>query len=72
MGDPACDLAIAWTLFSGPSRAAFRAALPLDQGTWDRGRGWTLWKALISLAPYAGTDTEEAAGPRRVLRELLS
>lgn len=70
VGDPACDLAIAWTLFSGPSRAAFRAALPLDQGTWDRGRGWTLWKALISLAPYAGTNAAEAVEPRRVLREL--
>jgi aminoglycoside phosphotransferase (APT) family kinase protein len=72
VGDPACDLAIAWTLFSGSSRAAFEAALPLDQGTWDRGRGWTLWKALISLAPYAGSETGEAAEPRRVLRELLS
>ena len=47
VGDPACDLAIAWTTFRGPSRAAFRTALPLDDETWARGRGWALWKALI-------------------------
>jgi aminoglycoside phosphotransferase (APT) family kinase protein len=37
VGDPACDVTIAWTLLSGPSREAFRAALPLDAATWARG-----------------------------------
>ncbi|MFC7395650.1 aminoglycoside phosphotransferase family protein [Chelatococcus sp. GCM10030263] len=50
VGDPACDLVIAWTLLSGESREAFRAALPLDKETWDRARGWALWKALITVA----------------------
>ncbi|HEY2706693.1 MAG TPA: aminoglycoside phosphotransferase family protein [Caulobacteraceae bacterium] len=50
VGDPACDLAIAWTFFNAEARAAFRAGLPLDAGTWARGRGWALWKALIILA----------------------
>ena len=50
VGDPACDLYIAWTFLEGESREAFRAALPLDEATWARGRGWTLWKALITLA----------------------
>jgi aminoglycoside phosphotransferase (APT) family kinase protein len=49
VGDPACDVAIAWTLFSGSSRAAFRAALGVDDATWERGRGWALWKALIEI-----------------------
>lgn len=48
VGDPACDTVIAWTFLSGPSREAFRAHLPLDEGTWARGRGWALWKALIT------------------------
>ena len=39
VGDPACDLAIAWTLFRGQSRAVFKAVLPLDDATWTRGRG---------------------------------
>lgn len=33
VGDPACDLSIAWTLFGGESREVFRAMLPLDAGT---------------------------------------
>ncbi|WP_130337221.1 aminoglycoside phosphotransferase family protein [Micromonospora kangleipakensis] len=49
VGDPACDLAVAWTLLSGPSRSAFRAALAVDDGMWARGRGWVLWKGLITL-----------------------
>jgi aminoglycoside phosphotransferase (APT) family kinase protein len=43
VGDPACDLTVAWTLQEGESRAAFRQALRLDAATWARGRGWALW-----------------------------
>ncbi|OLP45644.1 aminoglycoside phosphotransferase family protein [Rhizobium oryziradicis] len=49
IGDPACDLAIAWTFFNDDSRRHFHAALPLDRETWQRGRGWALWKCLITL-----------------------
>jgi aminoglycoside phosphotransferase (APT) family kinase protein len=49
VGDPACDLAIAWTFLDDESRALFRRALPLDDATWARGRAWALWKALITL-----------------------
>lgn len=51
IGDPACDLAIAWTLFIEESRKAFRDVLKLDKATWERGRGWTLWKALCWAFP---------------------
>jgi aminoglycoside phosphotransferase (APT) family kinase protein len=50
VGDPACDLAIAWTFFDETSRAAFRERLVLDDETWARGRGWALWKALLVRA----------------------
>ncbi|HEX3301837.1 MAG TPA: aminoglycoside phosphotransferase family protein [Thermomicrobiales bacterium] len=72
VGDPSCDLAIAWTLFAGESREVFRAALPLDEGTWARGRGWTLWKALITLAPIADTDSLEARTAWNVIDEVLA
>jgi aminoglycoside phosphotransferase (APT) family kinase protein len=49
VGDPACDTTIAWTLFRDTSREAFISRLPLDNATWARGRGWALWKALITL-----------------------
>jgi aminoglycoside phosphotransferase (APT) family kinase protein len=38
IGDPACDLAITWTLFKGESRDIFRTMLSLDADTWARGR----------------------------------
>ena len=72
VGDPACDLAIAWTLFNGESREAFRAALPLDEATWARGRGWTLWKALIVTAGQSGTNRREVQKSRRVIDEVLA
>jgi aminoglycoside phosphotransferase (APT) family kinase protein len=71
IGDPACDLSIAWTLFEGESREAFRALLPLDAGTWARGRAWTLWKALIVAAGLTETNAAESARPWRVIDEVL-
>ncbi len=70
VGDPACDLAIAWTLFRDDSRDAFRAAIKLDDATWARGRGWTLWKALIIMAGNPDTNPFDAEESRRVLDEV--
>ncbi|MDK1386896.1 aminoglycoside phosphotransferase family protein [Sinorhizobium sp. 8-89] len=72
VGDPSCDLSVAWTFFHGESREAFRAALPLDKATWARGRGWTLWKALIVLAELPGTDRLEVEKSRRVIEAVLA
>ena len=72
IGDPACDLAIAWTFFAGPSRATFRAAQPLDQATWARGRGWALWKALITMAQQSGSDPSRVEAAQAVLEQLLA
>lgn len=72
VGDPACDLAIAWTFFSGESRESFRAALPLDDATWARGRGWALWKALITLADAIGADQPVAGRAARTIDEVLA
>ncbi|MCY1664287.1 aminoglycoside phosphotransferase family protein [Rhizobium sp. SL86] len=49
IGDPACDLMMAWTFFEGEERTLFRATLGLDAETFARARGWTLWKALLAL-----------------------
>lgn len=70
-GDPACDLAIAWTEFSGDSRQAFRDALRLDEETWARGRGWALWKALIVASGHDGNQ-REAERSWRVIDEVLA
>jgi aminoglycoside phosphotransferase (APT) family kinase protein len=72
VGDPACDLAIAWTYFKGASRQAFRDALPLDAETWVRGRGWALWKALIVASGLVETTATEAAHSWRTIDEVLA
>lgn len=71
VGDPACDLAIAWTLFEGESRELFRALLPLDADTWARGRAWTLWKALILAAGLTDTNAIEGGQKWRIIEDVL-
>jgi aminoglycoside phosphotransferase (APT) family kinase protein len=72
VGDPACDVVIAWTLLVGPSRDAFRTTLGVDPGTWSRGRGWALWKALITLVDELDRDTGDATVARPVIDRLLA
>jgi aminoglycoside phosphotransferase (APT) family kinase protein len=72
VGDPACDVVIAWTMLSGPSRDAFRSTLGVDRGTWSRGRGWALWKALIMLVDELDRDPVAAAVSRRVIEQVVA
>jgi aminoglycoside phosphotransferase (APT) family kinase protein len=48
VGDPSCDAAMAWTFFDNDSRKIFKNVLNMDEETWNRARGWALWKALIT------------------------
>jgi aminoglycoside phosphotransferase (APT) family kinase protein len=52
VGDPACDAMVAWKLHSSAARDAFREALPTDDATWERARGWVLSQAVAALAYY--------------------
>jgi aminoglycoside phosphotransferase (APT) family kinase protein len=52
VGDPACDVMVAWKLGSAAAREAFRQALPTDAATWERARGWVLSQAVAILAYY--------------------
>ncbi|WP_308290546.1 phosphotransferase [Streptomyces marispadix] len=74
VGDPACDLTVAWTLLTGGSREIFKEAVyeegSLDPGAWARGRGWALWKSLITLA-WADSEADRAAASY-VLEEILA
>jgi hypothetical protein len=38
---------------------------------WARGRGWTIWKALIMLAGYVDTESAQAVIARHVIDEVL-
>jgi aminoglycoside phosphotransferase (APT) family kinase protein len=52
VGDPACDAMVAWKLHSSALRDAFREALPVDDATWERARGWVVSQAVAALAYY--------------------
>ncbi|MFH8342863.1 aminoglycoside phosphotransferase family protein [Streptomyces sp. AM6-12] len=71
IGDPACDLTIAFTLMSAGSRAVFRATLGVDDATWTRGRGWALATGLNAYISYAAVNPRVAAQTTRQITEAL-
>ena len=71
VGDPAANALAAWSLFTGESRKAYRAALTLDHDTWERGRGWALTR-IMSVPYYAETNPLFVEDARRTLAEALS
>ena len=50
---------------------AFRAALPVDDATWARGRGWALSVGLIALPYHRKTNPFLAGIARRAIDEAL-
>lgn len=71
VGDPACDTVIAWTLLPDDAARCYRDVLGLDDDSWDRGRGWALWKALITIAEHRDSDPAIADEARGVMRRVL-
>ncbi|MGW4369374.1 aminoglycoside phosphotransferase family protein [Nocardia takedensis] len=72
VGDPACDLGVAWELFDAETRRIFRSASKVDDASWDRGRGWALSIALIQLPYYRSSNPVVAARARHVIRAVLA
>ncbi|MFA7648258.1 MAG: aminoglycoside phosphotransferase family protein [Phenylobacterium sp.] len=72
VGDPACDLIVAWSLFPPAARERYRELLDVDQATWRRGRGWALSVAAIALPYYRDTNPRLVDTAERSLRALLS
>ncbi|MDA3643987.1 aminoglycoside phosphotransferase family protein [Saccharopolyspora indica] len=71
VGDPACDLLIAFTLLSAETRATFRTALGVDDATWTRGRGWALATGLNAYTSYATTNPRVATQTTRQITQAL-
>ena len=72
VGDPACDVMVAWTFLSRETREAFRTALRVDDATWLRGRGWALSVGLIALPYYQTTNPVLAGIARYAIAEVLA
>lgn len=72
VGDPACDMMVAWTLLDRQSRKAFREKVNTDGATWERGRGWALTFGLVALPYYEKTNPTLAGIAKRTIDEILS
>jgi len=73
VGDPACDVMVAWKMLSAGARGEFRAALAVDEATWIRSRGWAISQAVIALAYYTEqTNAVLVQQARRWITEVLA
>jgi aminoglycoside phosphotransferase (APT) family kinase protein len=72
VGDPACDLMVAWSFLPAEAREVFRASLSIDDATWARGRGWALSVALIALPYYWTTNPVRVAYSWHRIGEVLA
>lgn len=70
VGDPACDLVIAWTFLKDGSRKTFQEQLCLDKDTWHRAMGWALWKALITIASK-DCSSEEVGRCLVIIKDII-
>lgn len=72
IGDPACDMMVAWTLFCADTRNTFRSTVNVDDATWIRGRGWALAFGVIALPYYQNTNPTLATIAHSTINEVLS
>lgn len=71
VGDPACELMIAWSLCA-EARDRLRADLDVDDHTWARAKGWVIEQAVPFIPYYESTLPEAVAFTRRRLAALLA
>jgi len=70
VGDPAVDVMVAWKLHSAAARDAFREALPTDDATWERARGWAISQAVAALAYYTAENNATLCNEAEAWLEL--
>ena len=71
VGDPAADVIAAWSVFGATGRATFRAALDVEDGMWERARGFALHQAAQIIPYYAETNPAFVALAKRTIEEIL-
>jgi len=72
VGDPAADVIAAWSVFSRTGRGTFRDVLDVDDGTWNRARGFALHQAAAIIPYYGETNPRFVALARRTIEEVLA
>ena len=69
-GDPAHDLIPAWAVFDAPGRAVYRAALEVDDATWERARGIALHQAAMIIPYYRESNPAFTALAERTVEQV--
>ena len=72
IGDPAADVIAAWSVLGPAGRETFRAALGVDDGTWNRARGFALHQAALIIPYYPETNPGFVALAKRTVEEILA
>jgi len=72
VGDPAADVIAAWSVFNHTGRGMFRGALDVDDGTWNRARGFALHQAAMIIPYYGETNPAFVALAKRTVEEVLA
>lgn len=71
LGDPACDLVIAWTFLKDSARDIFIREMALDEDTWLRAKAWALWKATFELCQIADKNSPEALIQKKIIQDVI-
>lgn len=71
VGDPACDLVIAWTFLNKKAREIFVQEMDLDGDTWLRARGWALWKASFELCQIKDKNSPQALMQKIIIEDVI-
>jgi len=72
IGDPAADVIAAWSVFGPAGRESFRGVLDVDDGTWNRARGFALHQAAMIIPYYPETNPGFVALAKRTVDEVLA
>ncbi len=71
VGDPATDLVAAWSVFHRAGARAYREALEVDDGTWERARGIALHQAALLVPYYRRSNPAFTALGLRTIERVL-
>ena len=72
VGDPACDLMVAWSVLPKSVRPLFKAEIEASENRWLRGRGWALSVSVIALEYYRGRNETLSQISRKTIDAILA
>ena len=71
IGDPSCDLVIAWAFLEGAARDSFRLSMPADDAMWARARGLGIVEGGAGAGDDSAINLAETP-PERVIEAVIA